>query len=173
MTTEGGGWTKVTSAVSNDLVHRLLGSSGRQMLKCADGPELLDGGVTGDAGEEAYIESPSFVSPATVGVPGSVDWAWDAGRAVQVGGIWRVNGADQSCGTDPEYTQVACAASWGVGCGNGPGIDNKLFPGILDQPTPQFCADTTSAHTNAAFSVCAPGYGPYNYRTYSVFVRAD
>ena len=80
----------------------------------------------------------------------------------------------QSCGSDPEYTNAPCTTWWGVGCGNGPGDTTKLFPGVLDQPA-QTCADSTSAHTNGAFSICGgggPGH-PTNYAFYSVFVRAD
>lgn len=150
MTTDGGGWTKVTKSVPDTLVTRLRGSTGRQMLKCTDQG-------TG------HIISPPFGS----------EWKWAATSPTQVPGTWIVNGAAQSCGNDPEYTTVTCGTWWGVGCGNGPGITNKLFPGVLDQPSPYYCADSTSAHTNLAFSICGPSAGPFNYRSYSVFVRSD
>jgi len=149
MTTDGGGWTKVTKSVPDALVTRLRGSTGRQMIKCTD-----EG--TG------HIISPAFGS----------EWKWAATAPTQVPGTWIVNGAPQTCGNDPEYTTVTCGTWWGVGCGNGPGITNKLFPGVLDQPSPYYCADSTSAHTNLAFSICG-STGPFNYRSYSVFVRSD
>jgi hypothetical protein len=150
MTTNGGGWTKVTTSVPDTAVTQLRGPSGREMLKCTDQGA-------------AYIISPPFSS----------NWKWAGTTFVQAPGMWVVNGAQQSCGNDPEYTDAACSTWWGVGCGSGPGSNNKLFPGVLDQPTAKYCANSTSAHTNFAFSICGVGTGPVNYTSYSVFVRAD
>jgi len=44
---------------------------------------------------------------------------------------------------------------------------------VLDQPSPYYCAHTTSGHSNLAFSICGASMGPFNYRSYSVFVRSD
>jgi hypothetical protein len=148
MVTAGGGWTRVKNTVPGAHVDLLKGPSGKQMLKCAD------------AGAP-HIISPSF----------SQAWSWAGATFIQVPGTWTVNGAPQMCGSNPEYTTAPCSTWWGVGCGDGPGEYNKLFPGVLDQPA-QSCADSTSAHTNGAFSIC-DGTGPRNYRAYSVFVRAD
>jgi len=144
MTTAGGGWTGVTSSVPEATVTALLGASGRQMIKCTQ------------AGSE-HIISPPWSGP----------WHWSGTTFHQVGGTWIVNGAQAACGTDPEYTNVACPTWWGVGCGNGPGITNKLFPGVLDQAP--ICADATSAHANNSFIIC----GVTNYRNYVVFVRSE
>jgi hypothetical protein len=150
MTTAGGGWTRVTNSVPASLVTLLRGTLGRQMVKCvASGSE--------------HIISPTFANP----------WSWDSTTFVQLSGTWTVNGLPESCGSDVEYTDAACGSWWGVGCGNGPGIVNKLFPGVLDSPTAEYCADSVSAHTNAAFSICAGAPIPYNFRGYSVFVRED
>jgi hypothetical protein len=151
MTTGGGGWTKVTASVPDAQVNLLRGASGRQMIKCND---------TGTA----HIISPPFTSP----------WKWNGTTATQVPGTWTVNGGAQTCGNDPEGTvNASCTTWWGVGCGNGPGTTNKLFPGVLDQPTANYCADSTSAHTNLTFSICAPAPLAYNHRSYSVFVRSE
>jgi hypothetical protein len=165
MTTEGGGWTKVTNTLADSVVRQLLGASGRQMIKCTD------------PGTE-YVASPSFTVAAPhagvdAGADAGVAWSWNAGRFVQVGGTWRVNGADQACGTNPEYTTVVCPSWWGVGCGNGGGPQNKFFPGVLDVPSQGFCADTKSGHTNAAFTICTTASVPDDYRMYTVLVRAD
>jgi len=148
MTTAGGGWTRIKSTVPAALVDLLKGASGKQMLKCAD------------------ASAPHIISPAFANA-----WSWAGAHFIQVPGTWIVNGAPQTCGNNPEYTSAACTTWWGVGCGDGPGDTNKLFPGVLDQPA-QSCADSTSAHTNGAFSICV-GAGPTNYGFYSVFVRAD
>jgi hypothetical protein len=145
MTTEGGGWTRITNSLGEAIVERLRGPSGREMIKCSD------------PGRE-YIMSPSF----------SGNWSWASSKFNQLAGTWTVNGSPQSCGSDPEYTDVACARWWGYGCGNGPGLTNKFFPGVIDAP-PGTCVDSTSGHTNSAFIIC----GDVNYRRYSVFIRAD
>jgi hypothetical protein len=150
MTTDGGGWTKVTMSVPASQVSLLRGKSGRQMIKCSD------------SGTE-HIISPPFTNP----------WNWNGTTFVQVPGAWTVNGVDQFCGGDLEYTEATCTTWWGVGCGSGPGITNKLFPGVLDEPSAKYCGDTTSAHTNLMFSICGHSLGPENYRSYSVFVRSE
>jgi hypothetical protein len=150
MRTDSGGFTKI-AGFSNIEVNAIRGATGHEMLKCADN------------GTE-YIESPTS----------SLAWSWGGlDRFRQVPGTWKVNDTSQACDSNPEYTQYTCASWWGWGCGNGGGNQNKLFPGVLDQPSAGYCADTTSAHTNATFSICTNSNGPDNFRNYSVFMRAD
>jgi hypothetical protein len=144
MQTSGGGWTKVNDLADAD-VNLLRGAQGRQMLKCADDT------------------TPHIISPVF-----SASWSWARSTFLQIGGSWIVNGANQSCGTDPEYTAAPCNTWWGAGCGNGPGDTNKLFPGVLSTPG-QYCADRISAATGSTFAIC----GSTNYRSYSIFVRSN
>jgi hypothetical protein len=149
MTTDVGGWTKVTQPVDTpEAVAALVGGSGRQMLKCTD------------AGEE-HVISPSFAS-----------WSWTPGQFVRIAGTWIANGASTSCGADPEYTTVPCTSWFGVGCGDGPGNKNKLFPGVSDA-NGGTCAGAGTAHTNGALTVCDGASGPYNYASWVVFLRED
>jgi hypothetical protein len=150
MTTDQGGWTKIAGFTEGD-VDAVKGRTAKEMLKCSD------------TGVE-YIESPTA----------TLAWSWGGlDRFRQVPGMWKVNDQMQPCDSNPEYTQYTCGSWWGWGCGNGGGNQNKLFPGVLDQPSAGFCADTTSAHTNLTFSICTNSNGPDNYRTYSVFIRSD
>jgi hypothetical protein len=180
MTHEGGGWTKVTSAVPEEQVRTLLGASGKQMVKCADdgfayfaSPSFAPAAPIPDAGAAVDAGAVDAGADADAGAP-VVPWSWSIHAFVQVAGTWRAavtdaGASDLTCGANPEYTQFTNCAWWGVGCGDGTGGLNKFFPGVLDSPSAGFCADTTSGHTNGGLVVC----GSNNYRTYSVFVRAD
>lgn len=145
MSMASGGWTKVND-LSEAEVNDLLGAPGQVLLKCSD-----DG--------TNYIQSPST----------SQTWYWAASAPTQLGGTWIVNGTEQSCGTDSEYDDASCSTWWGYKCSNGGGGNNKLYPGVLDSPSAKYCADASSGHTNASFSIC----GDNNYRSYSIFVRTD
>jgi len=149
MTTLGGGWTQVTAAVAAANVTLLLGTSGRQMLKCS-----TDGAT--------HLISPSFTTP----------WQWNASAVQLVPGEWTANGVQVQCGSDPEWAKVSCTAFWGVGCNSGTGVDNvKLIPGGMDVQSNHTCAGSTStAHTRAGFSICS---GNDEFAQYVVFVRAD
>jgi len=145
MTTYGGGWTQVTDLTEGD-VDALRGRTARKMLKCSD-----EG--------SAYLVSPTWTS----------EWHWASSAPTQLGGTWIVNGTEAECGTDTEYDTASCSSWWGFKCSNGSGGTNKLYPGVLDSPSSEYCADSTSAHTNSSFSIC----GSNNYQSYRVFVRSE
>ena len=127
------------NGVAEATINQIRGASGKQMMKCSDV-------------SQAYIVSPSH----------SLGWSWSIKQ--KVGGTWNVNGGNQSCGTASEFDTVSCG--WGVGCSNGGGGTNKLYPGTYAHNT---CSTDTLAHTNAAFTIC----GNANYGSYSIFVRSD
>ena len=79
-----------------------------------------------------------------------------------------VNGVARSCGTDGEYDDAPCSTWWGIGCSDGGGGENKLYPGVLNAPSPKTCAAAPGAHTNANFSICSQ----HNFQSYAVFVRS-
>jgi hypothetical protein len=148
MTSDLGGWTKVTPTIAATVVDVLRGGAamGRQLLKCTD-----------SASE--YLESPSFVGP----------WQW-AGAAMKiVAGEWRVSGVPFTCGSMNEYAGNGCMKWWGVGCGNGAGAVEKLYPGVLGAAPSGNCLGIPGAHANGNFNLC----GQTNYVNYSVYVRAD
>ncbi len=143
MSTNGGGWTRIVYPDFDDLkVAMLLGVYGRQMMKCSD-DDFAN-----------YIMSPIVTS-----------WSWSTGTIVQLPGTWIVDGQSQSCGNSPEFSSSTCSSLFGVGCDNGGGAQNKLFPGITAAGA---CADRSTAHANGAFNVC----GDQSYAHWSVYVRA-
>ena len=144
MTTNGGGWTKVNGMYEATINILMKGSaeqiSAHQMLKCSDG-------------DPASIISPEIL----------LEWSWSVKK--KVGGIWVVNGSDQSCGTEAEFDYVTYG--WGFGCSNGENTVNKLYPGVCSSPSWPTGCGSSAAHTQSSFSVC----GPRNYGSYSIFVR--
>ncbi|HZS35275.1 MAG TPA: fibrinogen-like YCDxxxxGGGW domain-containing protein [Polyangia bacterium] len=145
MSTDGGGWTKITYPQFSDAqIAQLFGAAGRQMVKCSDDDSA------------GYIISPQVAS-----------WSWSPGMFVQAPGTWIVNGSDQPCGNNPEYTNVVCSSWFGVGCGNGSGNTNKLFPGVTASGS---CGDRMTGTVSNTFEVC--GAGVITYTSFSVFLRA-
>lgn len=150
MTTDGGGWTKITPAIpgTNTLVDLIKGSAGEQMVKCTDA-------------STHYIISPST----------SMNWSWTNKQLVP--GTWNVDGTSQACGSDPEFNINigGCGANvgWGFGCSNGGGGNNKFYGGTGDNGV---CNDSV-AHTNSTFSLpCTSTSSPQN-SSYSIFIRSD
>ena len=150
MTTAGGGWTKITPAApgTNALVNQILGSSGKQMVKCSD------------------VSTHYIISPST-----SIGWSWANKQLVP--GTWNVDGVSQSCGSDPEFNinigGCGANAGWGFGCSNGGGNNNKFYGGTGDNGV----CNNSVVHTNLAFSMpCTSTSGPQN-ASYSIFIRSD
>ena len=147
MTTMGGGWTKITSQLSDAIVNRLRGPSGRMMVKCSDG------------GAE-HIISPPF----------SLGWHW-AGTSLQfLGGTWIVDATPTPCGGTPEFAGLARTTFWGVSCSDGTTLTaNKFAGGVVKIAGVDSCGDAQSAHTRSTFNIC----GSSEYASYSVFIRAE
>ena len=148
MTTEGGGWTKVTPTIPEAIVTLLRGGGapGKQLFKCSNA-------------DTHHIESPSFTT----------DFAWQAPAMSVVSGTWTVDGASITCGSTNEYAANGCSKWFGVGCGNGSGNVDKLYPGVLGAAPSGDCRGSPAAHANGNFVIC----GTTNFLNYSIFVRAD
>ena len=147
MTTMGGGWTKITGHLSDAIVNRLRGLSGRMMVKCSDG------------GAE-HIISPPF----------SLGWHWAGTSPQYLGGTWIVDATLTPCGGTPEFAGLACSTFWGVSCSDGTALtSNKFAGGVVKIAGVDSCGDAQTAHTRSTFNIC----GSSEYASYSVFIRAE
>lgn len=125
MATEGGGWTRVDSTISNNNLNLLLEGKGRQMLKCSD--------TATDA-----IVSPVATAP----------WGWTT--KAKLVGDWTVAGKTVSCGGDASFDAISCG--WGYGCSSGPKDPAQLYPGVQNATQ---CANDKTAQVGTAFAMCA------------------